>query len=104
MASRESYNIRVKLKYSETIKDKLLTLFYVIKEGVNSRYIRKLILLDNIITPYNKLIRCKIKPHVFIHDDFEDYYWCKKCHFHLYGNEYNKYIRKQKIKKLKRKL
>lgn len=102
MASRINYNIRERIRYIPFNK-KLKVLFSIIKEGIKWKYTRKLIIKDNIITPFNKLVTCKIKPHIFIKSEDGDYCWCEKCNKVIVTKDYDKYIRSQKIKKLIRK-
>lgn len=103
MSYRESFNIKNRLKSVYSFKIKLNVLFYILISSLINKTNRKLFIIDNFIIPYNKSIRCKLKPHIFKKYE-NNYYLCKKCYLILNENEYYKYIRKQKIKKIKKKL
>jgi hypothetical protein len=101
--NRESYNIKRRLKGRKSFKNKVYFIFLMIRKLLFNRYYRKLILLDNIYTPFNRLIRCKILPHKYIKSD-EDFWWCTKCNHILQENDYIHYIRKLKLLKIKDKI
>jgi len=102
MPSRETYNIIKRIKYSKTIKDKISITYTIFKFFIIDKYYRKLIIKDNISTPIHKLIICKIKNHTYIKSD-ENYWWCTKCNHIIYDKDYQQYIRKIKILKIKKK-
>ena len=103
MASRESYNIRIRLKYRKKLIDKISFILLMLRKLLLDKYYRKLILIDNLYTPFNKLITCKISPHKFIQSD-EGYWWCTKCTHIIDDKEHNNYIRKIKLLKIKKRI
>lgn len=99
MANRINYNIRIRLKYTKTFNKKIKILLGIIKEAIKWKSVRQLLIKDNIITPFNRLVTCRIKDHTFIDSD-EDYFWCTRCGKHLSTKDYEQYTRSRKIKKL----
>jgi len=99
MASRKNYNIRIRLKYTKGFKNKIFEFYILINSFFKRKYERKLIIKDNIITPFNRLVTCRIKDHTFIKTE-ENYYWCTRCGFHLISKDYEQYTRTKKIKRL----
>jgi hypothetical protein len=103
MASRETYSFRRRIKYTKTIKKKLKTIIDIIRDGIKRKYIRKLIIKDNISTPFHKLVTCKIRPHDYFKISDEDYCFCLRCSHVIVTKDYEQYIRSEKIKKIVKK-
>ena len=96
---RESLNLKTRWKYGgKTYGQKIKQVLSIIKK-LNDKYYRKIFILDNFITPYYKMIGCKIKPHTFRFN--EDGYFCTKCSKWLTEKQYFQYNRFQKIQKIK---
>ena len=100
MPNRESYNIKNRLKYTKGFKDKLFTIHFLIKSFFKRKYERKLIIKDNISTPFHKLVTCKIRPHDYYNVSDEDYCFCTRCNHVIVTKDYEQYIRSEKIKRL----
>jgi hypothetical protein len=99
-ACRESYKISHRLNYCKTFKSKIKELKFLTGFFTN-KWNRKLIIKDNITTPYYKNIHCKLFGHKDFWFDNEDMmYFCPKCFKHFTINDYNKYKYKRKIKNI----
>jgi len=117
MASRESYKIsnywkhprggynrRYRSTVNVNIIDRILSVYFLFKRILKSKYERQLFLLDNVIVPFNKLIGCKITKHNWFYMDDEQEAFCTKCHIRSGHIPIEQWNRMEKLKSIKKRI
>lgn len=96
--SRESLAMKYHWR-GNTYKEKTKRLLHLFRRVINSKYSRKLFIMDNFTVPYQKRVGCKYFHEHSLHKDYDSKGgWCTKCH--KWFNDYESVARRQKLKKL----
>lgn len=96
--SRESYAIKHRW-WGKTIIQKIKNIVFLFKEVYKRKYVRKLFIKDNFLTPYYKKIGCRyFNEHTLFKDDDSDAGWCTRCG--KWFDDYDGTLRTIKLKKI----
>ena len=125
MASRESYSLKQQWdrptynrhrhdryypaldtynKFTQTSLRLKAMWYFTMKKFIHGdRYERKMFYTDNIKSPFNRLIGCRITGHNWFYIDEDNYAFCTKCHKRssVYTSRMN-WDRAQKLKQIKK--